>query len=128
LNLELKLVAALLGLSFFAFVALSIRSSSIRPSFAWLWLGIGAFLVSVPLLEPLYRWLAHRVVGVHDARTIVYVPLIGFLLIYSFRLTQVISRMSDRVQELITHTAVLEARIGELQRERGGDDPPQRAV
>lgn len=50
--------------------------------------------------------------------------VIGFLLLYSLRLTQVLSRMSDRIQELIMHAAVLEARVGELRRRLAEDDPP----
>ena len=115
MDIRLKLIALLIGLAFMLVVFQSIRRSSIRPSFAWLWLLIALFLVSVPVLEPLYKWISVTIIGIDDARTVIYVPLIGFLLVYSFYITLVISKLSDRIQELISHTAVLEA---ELRRER----------
>jgi hypothetical protein len=122
MDIRLKLLAALVGIAFLAFVLLSVRASSIRPSFAWLWLSIAGFLVSVPLLEPLYKWVAVALIGVDDARTVVYVTVIGFLLVYTFRMTQALSRMSDRIQELITQAALLEARVAELRAERAPGD------
>ncbi len=111
MELKLKLLAALVGIAFASVVVMSLRRSQIRPGFAWLWLLIAGFLTSIPLLEAFYKWIASGLIGLDDARTIIYVPLIGFLLIYSFYLTLVISRLSDRIQELITHTAILESQI-----------------
>lgn len=114
MDLKLKLIGAAVGFLFTVFVAMSIRSSSIRPTFAWLWISISAFLISIPFLEPVYKWFSSQVLGLDDARTIVYVPLIGFLLLYSFYMTLKLSEMSDRIQELITHTAILESHIDQL--------------
>lgn len=106
--------AALIGIVFFVFIVRSVRSSSIRPTFAWLWLGVAGFLLSVPVLEPVYKWVSVTVVGIEDARHIIYIPLIGFLLIYSFYMTIAFSKLSDRMQETISHIAILESRIREL--------------
>lgn len=111
MELRLKIVAVSVGLIFAFVIGQSIRRSGIRPSFAWLWLLIAAFLISIPILEPFYKWVSSGLIGIVDARTIIYVALIGFLLVYSFYMTLVMSRLSDRIQELISHTAVLEARL-----------------
>ena len=103
--------AALVGVVFFVFVVRSVRTSSIRPTFALLWLGIAAFLLSIPVLEPLYKWISVTVVGIEDARHIIYIPLIGFLLVYSFYMTIAFSKLSDRMQAMITHVAILENRL-----------------
>jgi hypothetical protein len=108
MGIRVKVLLVVAGVIFALFVVRSIRSSSIRPTFAWLWIGIVCFLVSIPFFEAFYKWLSVSVLQVLDARHVIYMPLIGFLLLYVFYVTIVLSRLSDRVQELITHTAILE--------------------
>jgi hypothetical protein len=112
---QTALLAMAAGIAFAVFVVRSVRSASIRPVFAWMWVAVATFLVSVPFLAPFYRWVSVEIVGMNDARHIVYIPLILFLLVYSCYLTTVVSKLSDRVQELITHVAILES-----DREQGG--------
>ena len=82
-----------------------------RPAFAVLWMAVSLFLVSVPIFESFYQWLAGSVIGIVDARHVIYIVLIGFLLVYLFYLTQKINQMADRIQVLLAHTAILEAEI-----------------
>jgi len=117
---RVAIFAALVGVVFFYLILRSVRSSSIRPTFAWLWIGVAGFLLSVPLLEPVYKWISVTVVGIEDARHIIYIPLIGFLLIYSFYMTIAFSKLSDRMQETISQIAILESRLREL---TGSDRP-----
>lgn len=121
---RLTLMAAFLGVVFTTIVVLSIRSSSMRPTFAWLWIGITAFLLSVPVFESFYKWFASAVIGIDDARTVVYVALLGFLLVYSLYMTLKVSMLSDQIQELISHTAILETRVSRLT-EAAAPGPPE---
>ena len=114
MDTKLTLMAVFLGAVFTSIVVLSIRSSSMRPTFAWLWLGIAAFLLSVPFFESFYKWLASEVIGIDDARTVVYMGLLGFLLVYTLYMTLKVSALSDQIQELISHTAILEVRVSRL--------------
>jgi hypothetical protein len=82
-----------------------------RSTYALLWIGMALFLISIPLFEGLYRWIAYSVIGIVDARHIIYICLIGFLLTYVFYLTIKISQMSDCIQELISYTAILEKKM-----------------
>lgn len=113
MGLKIKLLASLIGLIFFLFILKSIKKNSFRPSYAALWFFISLFLLSISVAEPLYRWIAYSLVGITDARHIIYVALIGFLLIYVFYLTIKISIMNDQIQELISYTAILEKEINE---------------
>jgi hypothetical protein len=108
MGLKIKLLALLIGLGFFFFVLRSIQRNSMRPSYAVLWTGISLFLVSISVLEPLYRWLARSVIGIVDARHVIYIGLIGFLLVYVFYLTQKLSRMGDQIQVLLSQLAIVE--------------------
>ena len=114
MDTKLTLMAVFLGVVFTTIVILSIRSSSMRPTFAWLWLGITAFLLSVPVFESFYKWFASEVIGIDDARTVVYLALLGFLLVYTLYMTLKVSKLSDQIQELISHTAILELRVSRL--------------
>ena len=46
--------------------------------------------------------------GSFDARHVIYIVLIGFLLVYVFHLTQTISRMADQIQVLVSQLSIVE--------------------
>ena len=111
MGLKIKLIAFLLGFVFFVVVLRSVKRNIFRPSYAVLWLGMSLFLLSIALLEPLYKWIATSVLGILDARHIIYIALIGFLLVYVFFLTSMVTRMSNQIQQLISTVAILEAKL-----------------
>jgi hypothetical protein len=103
---------------FLYFVFRFVKKNTFRPSYAFMWILIAIFLVSVPLLEKFYKWVATNVIGINDARHIIYVVLIGFLLVYIFHLTVRISKMNDQVQELISYSAILETQIENIEKNK----------
>jgi hypothetical protein len=111
MGLKIKILALVIGVAFFFFVLRSIQRNSMRPAYAVLWMGIGIFLVSVSVLEPLYQWLAGSVIGIVDARHVIYIVLIGFLMVYVFYLTQKLSRLSDQLQVILAQLAILEDEV-----------------
>jgi hypothetical protein len=111
MGLKIKIIAFLVGVGFFYFVLRSIRGNAMRPSYAVLWTGISLFLVSISVFEPVYQWIAGSVIGIVDARHVIYIVLIGFLLVYVFYLTQKISKMSDQIQVLLSQLAIVEDEI-----------------
>ena len=105
---KIKLIVLLGGVIFLYFIYRFIRKNTIRPSYSFLWVCISLFLLSIPILEPIYKWIATSIIGITDARHIVYIGLIIFLLIYVFYLTIEVCRMNDQIQELISYTAIIE--------------------
>ena len=114
MGIKIKILAFVIGLIFFIFVLRSLKRNFMRPTYAFLWIVISVFLLSISVLEPLYKWIAVYVIGIVDARHIIYVALIGFLLVYIFHLTGKISQMSDQIQVLISHTAILEKELKDI--------------
>lgn len=108
MGIKIKILSIVLGLVFFILVLRLIKKNHMRPAYAVLWVLIALFLISIPFLEFFYVWLAYSVIGISDARNIIYIGLIGFLLSYVFYLSIKISRMSDQIQELVSFTAILE--------------------
>jgi len=98
----------IIGVLFLFFVFRSIRKNIFHPSYALLWIVMTVFLVSIPVFEKFYKWIAVSVIGIVDARHIIYIFLIGFLLIYVFYLTQKINQMKDQILRLISFTAIIE--------------------
>lgn len=113
MGLKIKLIAFALGLVFFYVVLRNVKRNTFRPSYAVLWLGMAAFLLSVAILEPFYKWIATSVIGILDARHIIYIALISFLLIYVFFLTSMVTRLSYQVLQLISAIAILETKLNE---------------
>lgn len=119
MGLEIKLIAFLLGLIFLFVVLRNIRQNVFRPAYAVMWIGMSVFLLSVPVLEPLYKWLATSVLGIEDARHVIYIVLIGFLLIHAVYLTAMVSQMANQIRQLISTQAVLQA-----DRQQSNPPPP----
>jgi hypothetical protein len=113
MGIKIKLIAFALGLVFFYVVLRNVKRNTFRPSYAVLWLGMAAFLLSIAVLEPLYKWIATSVIGILDARHIIYIVLISFLLVYVFFLTSMVTRLSNQVLQLISAIAILEAKLAE---------------
>jgi hypothetical protein len=107
MGLRIKLIAFMLGILFLGVVLRHIRQNTFRPVYGVLWLLISVFLLSVAVLEPVYRWIAVSLIGINDARHIIYIAVIGFLLVYNLYLTSMVSRMSNQIRQLISSLAVL---------------------
>jgi len=113
MGIKIKIIALILGVIFLYFVFRFVKRNTFRPSYAFMWIVVACFLVSIPILEGFYKWVSMNVIGINDARHIIYVGIIAFLLIYIFFLTIKVSRMNDQIQELISYTAILRKEIAE---------------
>lgn len=122
MGFKIKLISLIVGLMFLLFVVRSIRKRSFRPSNSILWLLISLFLISIPMAENFYRWISYSVIGLIDARHIIYIVLIGFLIVYVFYVTIRLNKMSDQIQELITNQAITENKISEKKKLGNNDE------
>ncbi len=125
MGFKIKIISFAIGVIFFLFIVLAIKRNNLPPLSAFLWVVISLFLLSIPVLEPFYKWIAVSIVGIDDARHIIYIGVIGFLMVCVFGLSLTISRLSDKVQNLISLTAILEHQLrkteGGGQRTEGRD-------
>jgi hypothetical protein len=112
MGLRIKIGLLVLGLVFLVVVLRQVRQNKFRPFPSVLWVVVSLFLLSVAALEPFYKWLADSVVGIADARHIIYIGVFGFLLSYNLYLTVLASRMSNQIRHLISSLAILNERLG----------------
>lgn len=103
---RIQLFLVVLGLMFLGVVLRNVRQNKFQPMYAVLWIAVSVFLLSVALLESFYRWLAVSVIGLNDARHIIYIGVIGFLLLYNLYLTAMVSRMSNQIRQLISSQGI----------------------
>lgn len=111
MGIKIKIISLILGFIFFYFVFRFVKRNTFRPSYAFFWIVVSVFLITIPILEPFYKWIATTAIGINDARHIIYAVMIGFLFVYIFYLTIKVSKMTDQIQELISYTAMLEKDI-----------------
>jgi hypothetical protein len=111
MGIRIQIIALIIGLIFFLSVLRYIKKNSFNPGQSILWILLCIFFISIPLLEQFYKWIATDIIGINDARHIIYIFVIGFLLIYVFYLSSKINKMSDQINNLISYTAILEKEI-----------------
>jgi hypothetical protein len=110
--LYLKIISLLFGIAFFAVFFNLIKRKSVKPFYITLWLIVSVFMISIVVFEGAYKSIA-TVIGLTDASFLIIVFLISFLLVYVLYLSVRISELSDRIQELISFTGILENKIRE---------------
>ncbi len=118
MNLKIRIFLLIAGLLFFFVTLKLIKNKELRPSFAILWFFISLILISLPIFNQVYKFIAFNILGFVDATNLVYIILIGFLLIYSLVLTIFLSRMSNRLLVLISFSAILEHELRRLREQR----------
>ncbi|PKP39117.1 MAG: hypothetical protein CVT98_03210 [Bacteroidetes bacterium HGW-Bacteroidetes-15] len=123
MNISLKILVVLVGILFsFIFFSLA-RKKSIKPFYTTLWLLVTLFIFSLVIFEKFYKWVATQL-GITDASFLVIVGFISFLLLYVLYLSIKISVISDRIQELISHSSILENEIRIIKKSKDSEKNP----
>lgn len=113
MNISLKILVVLVGILFSLIFFSLARKKSVKPFYTTLWLIVTLFIFSLVVFEKFYKWVASQL-GIADASFLVIVGFISFLLLYVLYLSIKISVISDRIQELISHSSILENEIRKL--------------
>lgn len=113
MSFQIKIFAILLGFLFLFILLKTIRKTYLKPAFSMLWIFIACFLISVPIFEGFYRFVAYEIFGFYNATDVIYIGSIFFLAIYIFHLTVQLNGISDQVKILISQVAILEKEIRE---------------
>ncbi len=117
MQFSLKVIITILGLCFITIFLNLVRRRSIRPFYCLVWLAVGLMMLSFVVLENVYKFVA-SFLGITDASFLVIISIISFLLIYILHMSLTISDMSDRIQELISFTSILEKKVRDLDKEK----------
>lgn len=115
MQFSLKVIVLLFGFVFLLVFISLLKRKNIKPFYSTLWLLVCFFMISLVVFEKFYKWVATSL-GIADASFLIIVSLIFFLLVYVLHLSIKISQMSDRIQELISHTGILEHEIRKIKK------------
>ncbi len=118
-----RFISLVLAFLFFLVFLVVVRRRSMKPFYSFLWLFVSVLMFSFVLLEKVYKWFA-TLIGLRDASFLVTNGLVFFLLVYILYLTVKVSEMSDRIQELISHTAILERKLRRQHERESSPAPP----
>lgn len=106
MQISLKIIFSLCSVFFMATFIYFIRHKAIKPAYSFLWFLIGVLMLSVVVFEKFFKEIANFL-DVPDASFLVIVGVIFFLLAYVLYLSIKLSEVSDKIQELISHVAIL---------------------
>jgi hypothetical protein len=105
--LYLKLLSLFFTAIFVVIFLFLAKKRTIKPFYSTLWLLVSVFMLCVIVFEKLFKDMA-TFIGLSDASFLIVITLLSFLLGYVLYLSIKLSELSDRVQEIISFTSILE--------------------
>ena len=108
--ISVKIIGIICASAFFMVFIMLVKNRSVKPFYSCLWFFVSVLMFSIIVFEKLFKWLA-LFFGLTDASFLVIVGVIFFLLMYILHLSIRLSEMSDQIQELISHLAIIEKKI-----------------
>jgi hypothetical protein len=124
MTFPIKILVLLCATAFFFTFLLLIKRGSVKPFYSSLWLLVSLLMFSVVPFEGCYKQVATWL-NIRDASFLVFLGAIVFLLLYVLHLSIKISELSDRMQELISQTAILDQTLRKLNPEPPAGPAPQ---
>ena len=114
MQLRARILAFALGVAVLLFVINLVRTRKLKEEFALLWLLTAVVLVVTPLAIDYVDKIAHAL-GIDYPPAMIFVLAIVSLLFILFQFSMRISHFSEQIKVLIQESALLRARIEELE-------------
>jgi len=118
MSTTLRIALAIVILLYFIIVISLLKRKKLALKYTLLWLAMGvmmALLTAFPIILEFIR----RLLGFESAMNALYVCALGFCFILILAVTSIVSNQSERIKDLIQHSALLEKRIRELEEKLG---------
>ena len=119
--MRIRALIGVVSIGVFLITLLAIRSYKLREKYAILWLATAAMIILMALFPNLVD-ITREWFGMQYVTSLVAVIFI-FLVLVSFHFSIALSALNDKVAAIASRTAILEARIRELE-QRGNARPP----
>lgn len=105
MSLYLRLVLIVVSLLSFIFVVTNIRKSKVKMDTTFFWVAFSIFVLLLSIFPKIADWGA-KMVGIAAPLNFVFLLIIFLLLYKTFTLTIEISRLQQKVEELVQNLAV----------------------
>jgi len=106
MQISLKIIFFLCAIFFLLVFIYLVRRKSLKPTYSFLWFLISILMLCVIIFERFFKRIADFL-NVPDTSFLIIVGVIFFLLLYVLYLSIKLSEVSDKIQELISHVAIL---------------------
>lgn len=103
---SVRILSLLCAVFFLAIFICLLRRRSLKPGYAFLWFVISIMMCAVVIFEKFFKGIANAL-RIEDASFLIIVGVLFFLLVYVLYLSIKLSEASDKIQELISHVAIL---------------------
>ena len=122
---RLQIVAIFGAIALLLFVLELVRRRALMERYALLWLGSSVVILVLAVWQDALTVLA-RNLGIVSAPNALFFVALAFVLLLLLHFSAAMSRLADQSKVLAQRQALLEQRLGEVERERAlavGEDP-----
>jgi hypothetical protein len=124
-RLQIFAIAGALGLLFF--VLELVRRRALMERYALLWLFASIVVLGFAVWDDALSLLA-RQIGIVSGPNALFLIAVGFILVLLLHFSAAMSRLTDQSKVLAQRQALLERRLGDVERERTEDVPSGREL
>lgn len=108
---QLKILAAVIGVTLFLFIIELVRKKRLREEYAWLWMLTGLMIVVLSLWYGLLVFLGRLLGGILPSALLFFFGLLSLLLI-CLHLSIKLSTLTDQVKRLSQELALMKVHRG----------------
>ena len=122
---RLQIVAIVGAIVLLLFVLELVRRRALMERYALLWLGSSIVILALAVWQDALTVLAEQL-GIVSAPNALFFVALAFVLLLLLHFSAAMSRLADQSKVLAQRQALLEQRLGEVERERAlavGEDP-----
>ena len=119
MTIKLLIILFVFTLLFVLLITKIVKKNLLPPTAVVLWIIFGIFILSIPVISNVYKFISIKLFGFVDGTHLIYMTIIAFLCIYVLYLTVKLKKISDMTQMLITHVSILDL---ELKKEKDKND------
>jgi hypothetical protein len=122
---RLQIVAIFGAVALLLFVLELVRRRALMERYALLWLGSSVVILALAVWQDALTVLAEQL-GIVSAPNALFFVALAFVLLLLLHFSAAMSRLADQSKVLAQRQALLEQRLGEVERERAlaaGEDP-----
>jgi hypothetical protein len=108
---QLKILAAVIGVTLFLYIIELVRKRRLREEYAWVWLLTGMMIVVLSVWYDLLVFLGRLLGGILPSSLLFFFGLLSLLLI-CLHLSMKVSTLTDHVKRLSQEVALMRAQKG----------------
>lgn len=112
-RLQFILIVAII--IYFVIIIYFLKRRALELKYTLVWFGAGACML-VLVAFPQFMTCVIKILGIQSSMNGLYIALISFVIMILMMLTSIVSRQANKIKILIQEIAILEKRVGDIER------------